>query len=199
MSTFKTSLQLARLPKLQRRDGMIRVVKDLLRVGRWQVGDGQVEFTAADLDAIEKRFNDHKAAGIRHPLTWGHRPPGANDVSEQQALADLEDVFHENGTLYLTAYMPVATAAELMAKRREVSIGLDLDWTSGDGTNWPGPSLTHAAIVAHAVVPGQAPFIELGRGRPSREPSRMDIAVAKGKLATALRNVTGLPPRSSKR
>lgn len=194
MAEFKTTLQLARLPKLSPRDGHVRLVKDLLRVGKWHVGDDadgnprHVEFTAADLDAIESRFNEHKAAGIRHPLTWGHIPPGANDTDERQSIADIEDVFQENGTLYFTAYMPVASAAELLAKRRECSIGLATDWTDGSGNHWPGMSLIHGAVVAHAVVPGQHPFIEMGYGRPSREPSAWDRAIVAGRMRQRVRN-----------
>lgn len=177
-SDFRSpSAAVPNLPPLQAISGRVRLVKDVLRVGRWFVGDGYGNgpdgeagywnCTLADLEAIAARFAEHKAAGLFHPLCWDHSKDGA-DTSEKDSIADIAEVWVGCETLWCSVYVDPATKTELTKKRRQVSISTVVDWRDGTGKVWPGQSLIHVAVVAHAVVPDQRPFVEMSLPKPSK-------------------------------
>lgn len=173
---LRAAPELKRLPRVTRSD-RTRLVKDVLRVGRWYVGDDAAglpqyqTFTQADLDALAARFAEHQAAGIPHSLTWGHRKPLHNDVQEADAIEDIGHMWAEDdGTLWIAVYVTEPQEKQLTEKHRRCSVGLDWDWRDGTDTVWPGWSITHVGIVSHATVPNQHPFIQMATGGPSKLP-----------------------------
>lgn len=186
---------LQRLPPRLRSD-RDRLVKDVLRAGRWFVGERELELTDADLAAIEQRFNEHTEAGIIHPLVWGHTPQGEKDVSESQAVADVDHVWVDGERLWIGIYVTPETAAKLSEKNRQCSVGLLWNWRDGTGKVWPGWSLLHVGIVAHAVVPDQHPFIEMAADTSPAKGKRMTFDIVKeeiNKLLEAVKPGTSLP------
>jgi hypothetical protein len=146
---------------------MTRVVKDVLRVGRWKIGHDEKgtpvfwSVTHETLDEIAENFTAQLANGVEHPLSWGHVQRGKSDIDSRDTIAQISDVFHKDGTLYVAAYVSLTQATVLQNSKRQVSIGATTDLTDGEGRTYPGESLVHVAIVEHPVVPGQGGFIQL--------------------------------------
>lgn len=158
-----------RLPTLaaaQKKPGYVRVVKDILRTGRWHIGyenDGSKIYwtvTPETLTALEKRFREHRDLGIRHPLCWGHGDPFTKIVDARDCIADIDQVLVAGNTLWGTFYVPEAQAKDLQTKPRHVSVRVWPKWTDGRGRDWD-MSLLHVAVVDHAVMDGQGPFVEM--------------------------------------
>lgn len=152
---------------------MTRLVKDVLRVGRWKVGfqkDEKSEWvpvywnvTEDTLDEIVDNFHLQLQNGVTHPLCWGHVTNGKPDIDARETISQVDDLFHENGTLYMTSYVSRPQATILQNQKRQVSIGADSDIEDGEGRIYPGESLVHVAVVEHPVVPGQGEFIQLSQ------------------------------------
>jgi hypothetical protein len=198
--------RIAGAPPAKSVPGRVRVGKDFLRVGTWLVGyakDGKPihqTFTAADLRAIARRFSEHQAAGIPHPLCWGHTPAGESDTDELKSIADLAEVWTDGTSLFFTVYVMPDVRDVLQAKSRPCSQRIDWDWTDGTGRTWPGMSITHVAIVAHAVIPGQLPFVQMATPRPN---GIAKLIAARDRRRgytdqdrTAARRMRGLPAKS---
>lgn len=162
------------LPPAQNIPGKIRLVKDCLRVGRYAVGkdaggtDIFWDCTPQTLADLAANFSRHQSAGIHHPLCWGH---GAGaDTDDRDSVVDLANVWSDGQTLWCAVYVTPEQKADLTSKRREVSVRVVKDWMDGVGRVWDGPQLHHVAIVTHAALPAQKPFIELAA--PSASPSK---------------------------
>lgn len=150
---------------------MTRVVKDVLRVGRWKVGyksgnNGKIEpifweVTHDVLDGIAENFQLQKANGVHHPLCWGHIQEGKPDIDPRETICQIDDAMHVDGTLWVACYVNPVEATILQNRKRQVSIGAIQDLEDGEGRVYPGGSLAHVAIVEHPVVPGQKGFIQL--------------------------------------
>jgi len=176
------------LPRKRSVPGKVRVVKDVLPLGTfrgWKV-------TPEILDDIVRQFYAQKEAGVRHPLCWGHGQIALGvDTDPRDTITDVDDVWHDGERLWMSAYVPKDKAAELIDTRREVSITAAKDWTDGAGRKWDGICLLHVAVVTHAAVPGQDPFIELSA--PIGGPMTYDVVVeSMNKLAKAA-GFPGLP------
>lgn len=196
---LRAAPELQRLPPVLRSD-RVRLVKDALRVGRWYAGDdanGNSQYRDWDDAALERlvqRFNEHLKAGITHPLCWGHRQPLRSDIDETQAIADIAQMWVEDGRLWFAVYVTEEQAKELTEKHRQCSVGLWPDWEDGSGKLWPGYSLMHMGIVPHAIVPGQHSFIEMAAKPPKGKRMTFDVVKeAINQLLEAVKPGTTLP------
>lgn len=163
---------LRNLPPARKVPGKVRLVKDLLRVGRWPIdadGRGNVQFwdvTAATLADVAKVFARQKAEGQTRPLQWGHVDP-----STGHANADARDVvdywdalFVDGSTLYGVVYVTEADAEDLTSVQRPISVAVDYRgnvMTPGSVTPVKN-ALIHVAIVDQGAMPGQGPFVQMG-------------------------------------
>ena len=149
---------------------MTRIVKDVLKVGRWVVGMDESNdpifwnVTRADLHIIADTFKAHTDESIRHPLCWGHGRPFDGAVDERDCVADLDNVFVEGGTLWAASYVTPEEAMDLQRKPRRVSVRVVPSWMDGTGKTWTGPVLLHVAIVDHPVMHNQGNFVEMSMG-----------------------------------
>lgn len=143
-----------------------RLVKDVLRVGRWKEGfDGRGkpiigEYTPEKLTTI---FNNAVAM-----LKSGHAVNiGKNHGDDQLTIATddlispIDDIRMENGIIWVSTYVTPAQAAYLENPAMKVSAGLYRDYPSGDGVIYRGPTMLHVAVTDRPVVTGQGPFVAL--------------------------------------
>jgi hypothetical protein len=155
------------LPPARVVPGKVRLVKDALRVGKFLCGcdpddaSAYLNVTPETLNGIVANFNAQAKSGLRHPLCWGHGEKN-KDIDARNIITDLDTVWTDGETLFVAIYVDPDTHKTLTSERREVSVGLCRDWTDGGGKTWPGQSLLHLAIVSHAAVSGQEPFVQLG-------------------------------------
>src|SRR5262245_36833544 len=69
------------LPAPQEAAGRVRIVKDILRTGRWKAGrnvDGTDRFwevTPDTLSQLADQFSDSRRRGVARNLVWGHGDP----------------------------------------------------------------------------------------------------------------------------
>lgn len=159
------------LPPKKSVPGKVRLVKDVLSVGTykgWKV-------TPKILDQITENFRGQKGSGIRHPYCWGHGNIELGiDTDERDSIDDVDEVWSDGKTLWSVIYTTPENAKILTEKRREVSITAVKDWQDATGKTWKGYGLLHVAVVTHASVPGQDPFIELSA--PLGNPMTFDVA-----------------------
>lgn len=150
---------------------MVRLCKDFLHVGQFVIGfreDGTPilrEFTPADLASYVARFGETQEAGIPTPLRWGHGD-GVGDTDDTQSEADIAEVWTDNERAYFGVYVTPDDAARLKKKQRPCSPALEPNFMDGTGRVWPGYTLKHIAMVSHATVPDQLPFIQMGLPAP---------------------------------
>ncbi len=141
------------------------VVKDLLRVGNWNIQGKPWNVTPETLIAVRDNFAKFKAAGNRVPLIWEH------DGGAASRSGDLAELFIQGDTLYGkfpitdTKYQASFGTVAGDETPHEVSVEVYESFTDGTGKTY-APCLTHVAIVINPVVPGQGPFKRLStRGK----------------------------------
>ncbi len=195
---------IANAPQAQDRPGFVRLCKDFLHADEYVIGfeaDGsQIKrrFTPADFSAIVARFAELNAAGIPTPLRWGHGS-GVGDTDDTQSEADVAEVWADNERAYFGVYVTPEDAARLTKKQRPCSPALEPNFMDGTGKVWPGYSLKHIAMVSHATVPDQLPFIQMGLPAPKPQGKKrmaMTFEVAKSaveRLAQRINPEASLP------
>jgi len=141
------------------------VVKDLLRVGNWNIQGKPWAVTPETLVAVRDNFARFKQAGNRVPLIWEH------DGGAESRSGDLSELFIQGDTLYgkfpITDHKYQASFGTVAGDEtpHEVSVEVYESFTDGTGKTY-SPCLTHVAIVINPVVPGQGPFKRLStRGK----------------------------------
>lgn len=161
------------IPGLNAIDGKrgVRVVKDVLRVGRWKYGvdrtTGEPKFwdvTEDSLKAIANNFPKMLANGVKPKLYWGNADKiaaGQHDVNDpRDTIAEIDQVILHDGTLYASSYVTAEQAKRLQNAPLEVSVKAQEDWVDGEGRAYD-LALLHVAIVDHPVVTKQGPFFTL--------------------------------------
>lgn len=154
-----------------------RVVKDILRVGKWVVDGESAEWAVEPktLSAIVDNFRRFRANGNRCPLIFDH------DGGSEGRIGDVVDLTVDGETLYATC--EIHNAKHLSAfgakpgdlTQHEVSVEVSEPFVDGQGNEYP-ICLTHLAVCLNPVVPGQGPFKRLSlRGKKT---------MAKKQLAT---------------
>lgn len=143
-----------------------RLIKDVVRVGKWKVGrnaDGSAilaDFTPVTLSAIVDNFKLAKSRGVSFNLGKGHGD-ATGAIRADDLIAPIDDVVFDGKTLWCSLYVNYADAVYLSNPARLVSIGLKKDYMDGHGNVYP-ISLLHVAVTDHPVVTDQKPFVALG-------------------------------------
>ncbi|CAK9006988.1 Uncharacterized protein SCF082_LOCUS9271, partial [Durusdinium trenchii] len=154
-----------RLPPDLNLPGRKRYVKDALHVGEWFAGrdiDGEARYFVAThetLAELERNFAEMTAAGIPIPLRWGHGQGGVAE-DDRDTIEDVAHLWQEDGILYFAVYLTDEQAAEVTRKHRRVSVRV-LPSYRVTPTQAFGVNVAHVAIVDHAAVPNQMPFVQL--------------------------------------
>lgn len=148
----------------------MRVVKDVLRVGRWKAGQADWNVTDDVLKTLANDFAAMVSAGVRSSLYWGSRPDGGplgqHGVEAKNAIAPIDQVFVQEGVLYCSAYVTDEQAKLLANPSHQVSVGVQPNWTDGQRKTY-SLALLHVAIVDQPVVTAQGPFLTLSNDSDS--------------------------------
>ncbi|MDE2098990.1 MAG: hypothetical protein KGL39_17180 [Patescibacteria group bacterium] len=151
-----------------------RVVKDVLRVGKWKVGyddDSKPiywDVTPGTLRDLANNFTRMIGNGYQVNLCWGHGAPNRIGVDARDLIAPIDQAFVSGDRLWVAAYVLPSTALDLESHPHQVSIRALHDYQDGAGNLYP-IALLHVAVVDHAVVSGQQPFRELANSQPTRK------------------------------
>lgn len=156
------------------------VVKDLLRVGNWNIQGKPWRVDRETLQSVRDNFARFKANGNRVPLIWEH------DGGAESRSGDLSELFIDGDTLYgkfaITDAKHQASFGSVTGDEtaHEVSVEVYENFTDGDGNNY-APCLTHVAIVINPVVNHQGPFKRLsarGKIQMAKDTGAVDGEVA---------------------
>lgn len=131
-----------------------RLLKDVLRVGRWNVGGKVWDVTKETLLQIANNFLAYRLRGGDCPLVWNH----SNDARDR--VGDVEEVRIEGDRLLAVVNVKSDADAEQIQKVGKVSVSVAPEWTDGTGQTYR-EHLVHVGVVNHPVVPDQEPFVEL--------------------------------------
>lgn len=158
---------------------MTRVVKDVLRVGRWK---GSIDpksgartmwdVTAVTLANIVSEFRRAQKNGVASNLTLSHGDGMSLVVPTQDLLAPLDEAVVDGDTLWVSAYVTPEQARFLSNAAMKVSPGIIPRWSDGAGNNYTD-FLLHVAVTDNPVVTGQGPFVLMSN---SQGGSTMDFA-----------------------
>ena len=138
--------------------------KDILRVGSWH-NDAWAEpwtVTPKILQSLAEGFRLAQAAGDPVPVVMV--PPDADDQHAEAASTKIGEVSNltvEGDTLYATLWTADKAdpkVYQLDTHAQQVSVDVRQDWTLGTGARVPW-FLKHVAVVTHAVMTGQGPFV----------------------------------------
>lgn len=171
------------LPPARSVPGKVRLVKDLLRPGRWPIGvdaGGNVQFwdvTAATLVDIARVFQKQKAEGQTRPLQWGHVDPSTGNANaDPRNVVDYWDCLIVSGqTLWGVIYVTNEDAAMLTSVNRPISVAVDY----AGNVLTPGSvapmknALLHVALVDQGAMPGQGPFVQMAMPRSTARPKQI--------------------------
>lgn len=146
-------------------EAMTRVVKDVLRVGRWKVGldeSGKPVFwnvTPQVLASLSQTTKARLASGDAINFGKSH---GDEDllIPTDELIAPIDDVLVSGDVLWVSAYVTPAQAEYLANPSRKVSVGVLDNYTAGDGQQYP-LALAHVAVTDRPVVTGQGRFMAL--------------------------------------
>ena len=143
-----------------------RVLKDVLRTGRWKVGynqDGTPRFwnvTPSTLQEIKTQYRLARERGVVSNLYWGQPSKGdQHNVTARDAISPIDDVFIDQSgeRMWVTSYVTPEQARELKNPAHKVSVSVHENWEDGQGQSYP-LMLVHTAVVDHPVVGDQKPF-----------------------------------------
>jgi hypothetical protein len=153
---------------------LTRLVKDVLKVGRWKVGASETfDFTAEVLAECVKSHQLLTARGWQVNLCNTHGDQTTGVVHPDDLIAPLDRVvFDEStGTLWASTYVTPAQAAKLRQPTAKTSPRVYRDYRDGANRLYPF-ALGHVAVVDQPVIPGQFPFIDMA----NQQGSTMDFA-----------------------
>jgi hypothetical protein len=163
-----------------------RVVKDVIRVGRWKVGPNQYEtFSAARLIEVVRCFQEAKSRGYEFNLCKTHGKKG--QVHPDDFISPIDDLRFDGKTLWATVYVTPEQRKYLKNPAMKTSPGLFPNWVDGRGKKY-GCQMVHLAVTDTPVVSGQGRFITLA----NEQGTAMDFA-ALVELLNALLKKTGSP------
>lgn len=142
---------------------MIRVCKDLAKVGRYKLLDGRVvDITHADLREADEHARAMRNLSLSVPVIdehrWGAEPAPPLRLSQQEhGLGELTTTWLSGDTLWGEMVFPTAAAAERARKQRFVSPEFRTDFTDVAGRRWLGKVLSHVAVTNTPVWQDQRP------------------------------------------
>lgn len=176
---------------------MTRLVKDVLRVGKWKVWlseDKSVEWnvTPQVLRRLVKNFDLAKSNGLRFNLIYGHGDPVTKIVSARDLITPLDSARIVGDRLFVTTYANVEQAMSLSNPANQVSVRAVENWVDGQDRTYD-LILLHVGVVDTPIVDGQLPFMDLAIPATStnKEKGKMDFAKLV-ELLNKLLNMVGL-------
>lgn len=131
-----------------------RFRKDILRVGKWRVGEESWDVTPDTLQEIVRNFHLAKSRGCDCPLVMNH----SSDVRDR--AGKVSDLGMDGDVLWSEFEAAPEAVDVLKVPGVGVSVRVTEKWRDGLGNTYP-LALEHLGIVNHPVVPGQGPFVEL--------------------------------------
>lgn len=156
---------------------LTRLVKDVLRVGKWKVGRDAhgkpqlADFSASVLKTIVEQFRAAKARGVTFNLCNTHGDRQTREVHPEDLIAPIDELAFDGTTLWASFYVTPEQAVYLSNPARKVSAGLRENWQDGYGNEYP-LQLVHVAVCDQPAVAGQGEFIALAN---TQEVSAMDF------------------------
>lgn len=159
-----------------------RLVKDVLKIGKWSTNAGPWDVSGRLLATIEKNSRSLIANGTAINLVKTHHPKPA-EIHPDDLIAPIDAVAVIGDTLYVTTYVTASQAEYLRNPARKVSVREADSWEDGSGHKY-GPVLLHVAVVDLPVVGGQKPFTDLSKS--STRHAKRDLAMDFEALKTAL-------------
>lgn len=150
---------------------MTRVVKDVLRVGKWKIGTDSAgrpqlwDVTARELATLATSHQRATARGVAMNLTKSHGNLSTGIVPTDELICPIDEMIVANGVLWVSCYVTPQQARYLMNPACKVSPGIWDDWSDGYGNVYPSKML-HVAVTDHPVIPGQGAFIAMTNSRP---------------------------------
>lgn len=150
--------------------------KDILRVGRWRVGDESWEVTSDTLAEIKRNFDAGQSRKLDCPVVWNH----SSDVRDRCGVVQSLSIRGDELFATFSAATPEDEAKILNSGG--VSVEVREPFIDGIGNEYP-LMLTHLGIVSHPVIPGQGPFKRLSIDSNNKGASRMRYATRQLKLA----------------
>jgi len=147
-----------RRQRLQDGPRSVRIVKDVLRVGRWNTGADSVgvpdfwNVTPAVLAELTRNFHLASSRGFRPTLQVTHNPRNNDDL-----LAYIDEMKVLGDRLYVAAVVTPAQAKYLSSPVMKVSLRADGDWTDPRGNRY-SLAATHVAVTDRPCVSGQDSF-----------------------------------------
>lgn len=172
---------------------MTRLVKDVLRVGRWKVGvdaNGGPELWAVDHATLQALANAHRqsaARGVAMNLTKSHGNLSTGIVPTDELIAPVDEMIVDNGTLWVSCYVTPQQAAYLNNRACKVSPGIWPNWIDGLGNVYPIRML-HVAVTDNPVIPGQGPFVPMAN-QQNKKGKTMDFAALVEQINALLERV----------
>lgn len=174
--------------------GKIRLVKDLLPVGQWDIGDGEMwDVTPTTLQAIADSYAQGQAAGYAANLTKSHGDERMA-IHPDDLVSPIDAVRVIGSTLWFSVYVSSEEAAYLMNPSRKVSIGTLEPFQDGAGNHY-AIQLIHAAVCDQPVVVGQGPFIKLSLTPGARLRDRVRRRLSKGQTVMPTPTKPAAPKR----
>lgn len=144
---------------------MTRVVKDVLRLGKWKVGfdsTGQAVFwnvTPAVLAALVNTTAARMKSGDAVNLGKSHGDENLL-IPVDELIAPIDGIQESGGVLWVTSYVTPEQARYLSNPAIKVSVGVLTDYIAGDGARYE-IALAHVAATDRPVVTGQGRFLAL--------------------------------------
>lgn len=145
---------------------MTRLVKDVLRVGKWKVGEdanGNPVFWNVGkktLDRIANNVRQAQSRGVALNLGKTHGDAVTKLIHPNDLIAPYDQVIVEGDTLWISVYVTPEQARYLSNPAMKVSPGVYDNWQDGLGNIYP-TQLIHVAVTDSPVVTGQGPFVAL--------------------------------------
>lgn len=178
---------------------MTRVVKDVLRVGKWNVGGPQEpvmwDVTPEVLAALANSAAMQQQTGHAINLGLSHGGEGLV-VPTSELITPIDAVRVSGNTLWMSLYVTPEQAKTLQNPAFKTSPGIMWDYVDGSGQKHQ-IALVHAAVTDRPVVAGQGKFLAMANAAPSTVPSTkgktMNFAAILA-FINALLGMLGAPP-----
>ena len=160
---------------------MTRVVKDVLRVGKWKIGRdaaGKFQFWNVQRGDLIELCNAHRDAtcrGVAMNLTKSHGDLATGIVPTDELICPVDEMVVDGDVLWVSCYVTPEQAKYLRNPACKVSPGIWDDWSDGYGNVYPSKML-HVAVTDHPVIPGQGPFVAMANSQSNSKGRTMDFA-----------------------
>lgn len=181
---------------------LMRLVKDVLRVGRWAIDrdpkTGELiywDVTPATLRTLAANFRLAQSRGVASNIGKTHG--NGMMIHPDDLISPIDQVVVDDGTLWISTYVDDSQRNYLLNSARKVSIGAQDNYIDGAG-NVYSLAMIHVAVTDQPVMGGQGPWLAMAADNLNSNPSikgtsNMDFAALKAAI-DALMAAAGLNP-----